>query len=128
MTPGLLAGVTGTLVPHDVVLEIAELSQHAAFLGASGSGKTTAALSLVEQLLCAGIPAILLDLEGAIAGYARPGIFDGPAAGSGLELRRRALADRVEVALFTPGHAEGRPLSIAVIPDGSRPRPSPSGT
>ncbi len=123
--PPLFAGVTGSLVPHDVTIEVAELSQHAAFLGASGSGKTTAALSLVEQLLCAGVPVVLVDRKGDLAGYARSGVWAAPAPDPSLDERRRALRDRVDVALFTPGHAEGRPLSIAVVPDGLSTLPEP---
>ena len=49
-----------------MTLDLAELTRHAAFLGAPGSGKTTiGVLNLVEHLLCcAGSPAILVDRKG----------------------------------------------------------------
>ena len=60
-----------------MALDPAELTRHAAFLGASGSGKTTVALAIIEQLLLRGIPAILIDRKGDLCRYARarPGLL-----------------------------------------------------
>ena len=91
---------------------------HAAFLGAPGSGKTTVALSIVEQLLIRGIPAILVDRKGDLCRYADPGAWAGPALDPATEARRAAFLDRVDVAVFTPGDPDGRPLSIAAVPPG----------
>jgi hypothetical protein len=101
-----------------VVIEVAELTRHAAFLGAPGSGKTTAALGVVEQLLIRGIPAILVDRKGDLCTYARQDL--GLRAGLDGELARRAdrLRDVVKVALYTPRRPDGRPLSIAAVPAG----------
>ena len=55
-----------------MTIEPGDLTRHAAFLGAPGSGKTTAALCVVEQLLLRGIPAILVDRKGDLCSYARP--------------------------------------------------------
>ena len=89
-----------------------DLTRHAAFLGAPGSGKTTAALCVVEQLLLKGIPAILVDRKGDLCSYARPdmGLREGVTG----ELADRAarLRATVDVALFTPRRSDGRPLSI----------------
>lgn len=46
--------------PIDVTLEVEKLKRHMAFIGGTGSGKTTAALAIVENLLARGIPAILV--------------------------------------------------------------------
>ena len=108
-----------------MAIDPAELTRHAAFLGAPGSGKTTLALGIVEQLLLQGIPAILVDRKGDLCSYARPGMglrdgLDGPLAG-----RAERLRDEVEVALYTPRRSDGRPLSIAAAPAGlGRCRPS----
>ena len=57
---------------------------HAAFLGAPGSGKTTMALGIVEQLLLQGIPVILVDRKGDLCLYARPnGITRGAPGAAG---------------------------------------------
>ena len=131
----MLVGMTTDRLAEPVAIDPAELTRHAAFLGASGSGKTTVALALVEQLLLQGIPAILVDRKGDLCSYARPGMglrdgLDGP-----LGERAEQLRDGVEVALYTPRRSDGRPLSIAAVPaglgqlpepaSGSRPRGSP---
>ncbi|WP_309897616.1 AAA family ATPase [Archangium sp.] len=100
-----------TLVPN-------ELMQHSAFLGGSGSGKTTLALNVVEQLLLQGIPAILVDRKGDLAGYANDAVWTRPLDDPRRSERRALLRERLDVALFTPGHPHGRPLAIPIVPDG----------
>lgn len=116
---GQLALGTGAGVfARPLVMDSSELTQHAAFLGGSGSGKTTLALSVIEQLLLDGVPAVLIDRKGDLAGYARPEALARPSEDPALEARRRLLNANVDVALFTPGHPEGRPLSISIAPEG----------
>ncbi len=114
----IVVGSTGGIRPEPVTIRPAELTMHAAFLGASGSGKTTLALVIVEQLLLRGIPAILIDRKGDLCRYADPAAWANPALDEAAEHRREALRKRLEVAVFTPGHPEGRPLSIAAVPTG----------
>jgi len=117
--PGLIRiGVTSGLRTSPVTITPDELTTHAAFLGATGSGKTTVALGIIEHLLGRGIPAILIDRKGDLGRYADPGAWIGPASDPSAEARRSLLGGRLDVALFTPGAAEGRPLSIAAIPPG----------
>jgi energy-coupling factor transporter ATP-binding protein EcfA2 len=117
-TDPLVVGTTSDRRGGPVTIEPGELTRHAAFLGASGSGKTTAALSVVEQLLLHGVPAILVDRKGDLCSYARPDM--GLRGGLEGELAERAdrLRASVDVALFTPGQPNGRPLSIAAVPAG----------
>ncbi len=68
----IVIGTTSDRRVEAVAIDPAELTRHAAFLGAPGSGKTTAALGVVEQLLIQGIPAILIDRKGDLCAYARP--------------------------------------------------------
>ncbi len=102
-----------------VTLNKSVLKRHAAFLGGSGSGKTTLALSLIEQLLLRGIPAVLIDRKGDLASYANPEVWK---ATENETLERRAerekLADAIDVAVYTPGRASGRPISITLLPNG----------
>ena len=114
----IVVGLTIGIHPEPVAIDPQELSSHAAFLGATGSGKTTVALSLVEQLLIRGIPAILIDRKGDLCRYADPAAWSGPALDPAAESRRAAFLGRVEVAVYTPGAPEGRPLSIAAVPPG----------
>lgn len=93
-----------------------ELKQHAAFLGGSGSGKTTAALTIIEQLLMQGIPAVLIDRKGDLARYADPEAWK-PADGdkeSAAQLHR--FRNSIDVALFTPGSDKGRPMTLPIVP------------
>ena len=101
-----------------VELDPEELTRHAAFLGGTGSGKTTLALNVVEQLLLRGIPALLIDRKGDLGGYADPDARPGTDAVPDLIARARRLRDRVDVGLYTPGNPAGRPLSISVAPEG----------
>ncbi|HLL00642.1 MAG TPA: DUF87 domain-containing protein [Myxococcaceae bacterium] len=111
-------GVMDSLLKEPVVLLPDELTKHAAFLGGSGSGKTTVALNVVEQLLLQGIPAILIDRKGDLAGYASEGLWTRTLKEEERTERQARLRERVDVALFTPGHPQGRPLSIPIVPDG----------
>ncbi|MBV9123485.1 MAG: DUF853 family protein [Planctomycetes bacterium] len=118
-------GKTGGLTSQPVHVDPHELTRHVAFLGGSGSGKTTVALNLVEQLLLQGIPAVLLDRKGDLCGYARPEIWSRSLSDSALAARRDFLQDKVEVAVFTPGNPLGRSLAIPIVPEGMDQLPSP---
>lgn len=95
------------------------MKRHAAVLGGSGSGKTTLALSLIEQTLQRGIPAILIDRKGDLCSYANPDVWreisgEDPVRRS----ERERLGDAIDVAVYTPGRASGRPISITLLPKG----------
>ncbi len=95
------------------------LKRHAAVLGGSGSGKTTLALCLIEQLLLRGIPAVLIDRKGDLCSYANPDVWrDNDEEFSERRGEREKLADAIDVAVFTPGRASGRPISITLLPNG----------
>ena len=106
-------GETTTMRKDPVLLPLDQLKTHVAFLGASGSGKTTAALSVVEQLLERGISTLLVDRKGDLARYASEAWWQDSD-------RRRALRDRIDIALFTPGNAAGPALAPAGDPDARR--------
>jgi hypothetical protein len=105
-------------MPKPFTLDVSALTCHAAFLGGSGSGKTTAALNLVEQLLLRGIPAILVDRKGDLCGYARPEFTTPLREEAEQAERRKRFLDRVEVVVYTPGHPSGNPLAIPIVPEG----------
>jgi Helicase HerA, central domain len=95
------------------------LKRHTAVLGGSGSGKTTLALCIIEQLLLKGTPAVLIDRKGDLCSYANPEVWRTLEGELG-ERRgeREKLADSIDVAVYTPGRASGRPISITLLPNG----------
>ncbi|KFE71043.1 AAA family ATPase [Hyalangium minutum] len=114
----LRLGAEESLLKEEISLLPDELTKHAAFLGGSGSGKTTLALNVIEQLLLQGIPAILVDRKGDLAGYATEEFWTRSASSPERAERQARLRECLDVALFTPGHPQGRPLSIAIVPEG----------
>jgi GTPase SAR1 family protein/Txe/YoeB family toxin of Txe-Axe toxin-antitoxin module len=107
-----------------ITLNMDVLKRHAAVLGGSGSGKTTLALTIIEQCLLRGIPAVLIDRKGDLCSYANPDVWrslDGSLADRSGE--REKLADAIDVAVYTPGRASGRPISITLLPNGIRELP-----
>ena len=114
----LVLGRTNSVTPAPVTFEPNEFIQHAAFLGGTGSGKTTAALNLIEQLLARDVPAVLLDRKGDLCRYADPAAWDRPLGDPARAAARQALRDKLDVALFTPGEPNGRPLALPVVPPG----------
>jgi hypothetical protein len=118
-SPGVLVlGRTASMTPTPVTFEPNEFAQHAAFLGGSGSGKTTAALNLIEQLLARGVPAVLLDRKGDLCRYADLPAWERPLGDQTRVAARKALRDKLDVAVFTPGEPSGRPLALPVVPPG----------
>ena len=101
-----------------VTVDVEALKVHAAFLGTTGSGKTTIALAIIEQLLERGVSVLLVDRKGDLARYASQSWWDEVPAEPVAAARKRALRERVRVDLFTPGEPNGRPLRIPVIPTG----------
>jgi Helicase HerA, central domain len=102
-----------------ITLNKGVLKRHTAVLGGSGSGKTTLALCIIEQLLLKGTPAVLIDRKGDLCSYANPDVWRA-LEGEFSERRgeRERLADSIDVAVYTPGRASGRPISITLLPNG----------
>jgi hypothetical protein len=112
-------GHTREAAPTPVELRPKDLCRPAALLGGSGSGNTTAALAIIEELLLLGVPAVLLDRKGDLARYADPAAWTTPEPDPERAERREHLRAVVDVALYTPGAGTdaGRPLAIPVVPD-----------
>jgi hypothetical protein len=112
----LRLGETTTMRKDPVLVPLDQVRAHVAFLSTAGSGTTTAALSVVEQLLERGISVLLVDRKGDLARYASEDWWAaGPDPGDA-DRRRAQLRARIDVALYTPGHAHGRPLQLPLVP------------
>jgi hypothetical protein len=109
-------GVTDSLRAEPILLPIEDIKTHMAFLGSTGSGKTTAALSVIEQLLERSVSVIMVDRKGDLARYMSDDWWNDPSAPAAERERKRALRKRVQLALFTPGNPNGRPLRLPLVP------------
>ena len=114
----LRVGAAASLRGASVDLAVEDLVQHAVFLGSTGSGKTTVALNLIEQLLERGIPAILIDRKGDLCRYASEAWWAEVPDRPDQARRKAALRERIDVRLYTPGDARGRDLVLPLLPAG----------
>ncbi|MGF1526733.1 MAG: ATP-binding protein, partial [Candidatus Competibacterales bacterium] len=113
--PGTLyIGRERSVAEGSVTLEAEALKRHSAFLGGSGSGKTTAVLNLVEQLLLQGISAVLIDRKGDLCSYAQEEAWQ--PRGDGRDAERQRLREAIDIALFTPGDPRGAHLPLPIAP------------
>jgi Type IV secretion-system coupling protein DNA-binding domain len=114
----LQLGVTLSVRQQPASIKQEQLKKHAAFLGASGSGKTSLALNVIEQLVERGVGAVLVDRKGDLASYADPQWWAAADEKPERNQRKRALAELAHVRLFTPGNPLGRSLGIRAVPEG----------
>jgi hypothetical protein len=105
-------------------LDLQALKQHAAFLGASGSGKTSLALNVIEQAAERGIGVIMLDRKGDLAAYADPQCWGGSDPDPQRVQRLKSLRSRLDVRTFTPGNPLGRSLRLRAVPAGLARQPA----
>ncbi|MHB0959486.1 MAG: ATP-binding protein [Pirellulaceae bacterium] len=114
----LLVGYTSNQARQPVQVPLNSLAMHSAFLGSTGSGKTTAALNLIEQLLMRGIPALLVDRKGDLINYACDALWNRTPEDPRLAERHRRLGGTLDLAVYTPGRSDGRPVALSVAPEG----------
>jgi hypothetical protein len=114
----VVLGHTLGLAPTSATFQPNEFTYHAAFLGGTGSGKTTAALNLIEQLLAREIPVVMLDRKGDLCRYADSNAWERSLSDASTVAARQALRAKLDVAVFTPGEPNGRPLALPIVPPG----------
>lgn len=120
MAPGtdFCIGHTRALEPRPVSANVGSFVTHTAFLGSPKSGKTMLALSIIEHLLELGVPALLVDRKGDLAGYGSRQFWREEAESHELTARKRELGDAIDVCVFTPGEPRGRALDLPLVPSG----------
>jgi hypothetical protein len=109
-------GVVDSMRAEPISLAVDDLKLHVAVLGGTGSGKTTAALGVIEQLLERGVSVLLVDRKGDLARYASAAWWSDAEAPAGDRARKAALRAQLDIALWTPGSAAGRPLRLPLVP------------
>lgn len=114
----MLIGTSDGFTQAEVKLDPQLLTRHTAIFGANGSGKTVLALTIVEMLLERGVNAVLFDRKGDLATYAVSDAWEQNTGAPDEKIRRRALRDRMDLHLYTPGCPTGRPLVLPLLPDG----------
>lgn len=114
---GIRVGRGRTLGDGAIEVEADSLRHHVMFVGGPGSGTTTAALGMLEELLLRGIPAVVIDRTGDMVRYADPWSWDQPETDPERFARRQLLRTRIDVRLHTPGADEGHPLVIPLAPN-----------
>lgn len=118
-----------------VVVDRADLTTHGLLVGMTGSGKTGLGVVLVEEALLSGVPVLVVDPKGDLAGLAltfpgltadefRPWVGDADPeqvaaswrdglASWGVDAARvAALRSAADVVIHTPGSTAGVPLNV----------------
>jgi hypothetical protein len=142
----VLDPTSGERTDRPAQVSTGELTTHGVIVGMTGSGKTGLGVVLIEEVLSAGVPVLLIDPKGDLTNLAlvfpelrgsdfRPWVDESAAGQAGLDLdafaeqqattwreglsgwgvgpeRLQALRDSVEVTVYTPGSAAGRPLNV----------------
>lgn len=110
-------GLTQGLRSVPITLKAEQFRRHAAFLGSTGSGKTTAAMMVIEQLLARRIPAILVDRKGDLCGYGLSEVWTSELDDKRRTTLRAQVRKNIDIQVFTPGALAGRNLSVPLVPD-----------
>ncbi len=98
-------------------LPVALLTRNLAMFAGSGSGKTVLLRRIVEEAALAGIPSIVLDTNNDLARLGTPWPSPPDGWGEGDAAKAERYARDVDVVVWTPGVAAGRPLALPVLPD-----------
>lgn len=109
-------GVVDSMRAEPILLSLEDIKTHIAFLGSTGSGKTTAALSVVEQLLERNVSVVLVDRKGDLARYASDAWWHDASTAPPFRERKAALRGRIDIEMFTPGNSQARPLRLPLVP------------
>jgi len=101
--------------PDDKIeIPVNALKRHFAALGASGSGKTVLVKAVMEEAIRAGIPLIMVDLQGDLASMAMMGNKEDVESKGTPGDYYDEIKEKAEVAIYTPASSKG--ISISMNP------------
>ncbi|MHA2502707.1 MAG: ATP-binding protein [Candidatus Kariarchaeaceae archaeon] len=95
-----------------IELPVNALKRHFAALGSSGSGKTVLVKAVMEECIRAGIPLIMVDLQGDLASLAMMGDKKTVESKGTPGAYHDEIAAKAKVAIFTPASSKGIPISM----------------
>ena len=98
------------LIPEEIIdnFEIKHLLRHVGILGSSGSGKTVMAKVILEECALAGIPSIIIDVQGDLARLAMKPKDDGKSDSE----RQEKWKNKTDVRVWTPLTKDGLPICL----------------
>ena len=102
-------GALNRLTSSNLHLHKDSLLKHTTILGGTGSGKTVLGKVILEELALAGVPSIVIDVQGDLARLAQP-----PGGGGKVDaMKTKAWSENVEPRIWTPASEGGLPISLS---------------
>ena len=88
------------------------LNRHVSLVGQTGSGKTVGLKVLIEEAALAGIPSVVMDVQGDLSQFIIGVNPEDVAANGGDAERAQRFADSVEIRVWTPVRSKGLPICL----------------
>ncbi|MHA2365781.1 MAG: ATP-binding protein [Candidatus Hodarchaeales archaeon] len=95
-----------------IELPIDSFKRHFAALGSSGSGKTVLVKCVIEESIRAGIPLLIVDLQGDLASLALMGDKNLAESKGTPGSYYDEIKNKAQVAIYTPASSKGIPISM----------------
>ena len=95
-----------------ISLEQKVLNRHVSLVGQTGSGKTVGLKVLIEEAAFAGIPSVVMDVQGDLSQFIIGVNPEEVAANGGDAERAQRFAESVEIRVWTPVRSKGLPICL----------------
>ncbi|MEC3974098.1 helicase HerA domain-containing protein [Amycolatopsis sp. H20-H5] len=100
-----------------VRVKLESLRKHVVVFAGPGSGKTVLLRRIVEESALLGVSSIVLDMNNDLALLGDPWPEPSDLWFDGDEVKARKYLSDTDVVIWTPGRANGRPLTFPPLPD-----------